>query len=75
MTSLLLCGGIIQSFLGQITSLFHMDGWLKYTLYYNMSAAPSAYSGIGDLKGAVVGLVFMVFYAAAAAFFITRQDI
>ena len=75
MTSLLLCGGIIQSFLGQITSLFHMDGWLKYTLYYNMSAAPSAYSGIGDLKGAVVGLVFMVFYAATAAFFITRQDI
>lgn len=75
MASLLLCGGIAQNILGQVTSLFHINGWLEYTLYYNMCAAPSAYSGIGDLKGAVVGLVFMVFYTAAAAFFITRQDV
>lgn len=73
--SLLLCGGIVQTILAQVTSLLHIDGWIKYTLYYNMCTIPSSYSGIRDLKGLVLGLLFLIIYSGAAAFFITRQDI
>lgn len=75
LTALLLGSGIAQTILLGFTGLFHMTGWQYYTLYYNLVLAPSSCSGIGDLRGIVVGLVFLVFYSVIAAVSLARQDI
>lgn len=72
--SLLSCG-LLVTLVSYITGLFGLNQWVSYTLYYNQTYAPSAYSGIGDLKGYVVGAVFLALYAIASAAVLTREDI
>jgi len=67
--------GVIVSPIASLMNLFHAGGWIKYTLYYNMTYGPSAYSEVGDLKVFAVGLVFLVFYTVIASVGLTRQDI
>lgn len=75
LTAVFGCSGVAVSFLGTITSYFHLGGWFEYTLYCNMAYGSSAYSGPGDLKVVAVGLVFLILYTAAAAVSLVRQDI
>lgn len=71
----LLGSGILVTALSYITGLFHANGWLQYTLYFNTTYSPSAYSGIHDLKIYAIGLVFFLLYSAGAAVIISRRDI
>lgn len=75
LASVLLGGGMVVSLLASLMSLFHANGWLSYTLYFNMSNGPSACSGPGDLRIFAVGLVFLCVYFGAAVYTIRRQDI
>ena len=75
LTSLLLASGIVQSLIYAFTSLFHIEGWQNYTLYYNLVFAPSSYVKIGDLRGFVVGLVFLILYTVISTVSLSRQDI
>lgn len=67
--------GLIITLLSSITSRFHLSGWEKYTLYYNLSYGPSAYSSVGDLKAAAVGLAFLAVYTVVAAATVVRRDV
>ncbi len=67
--------GMVTVAASAFTDLFHMGRWVEYTLYFNLSYGPSAYSGAGDLKVFVVGLVFLVLYSLAAAVVLKKQDI
>ena len=67
--------GILVTLFSYITGLFGLNQWVSYTLYYNQTYAPSAYSGMADLKGYAVGAIFLALYAAASAAVLTRKDI
>lgn len=75
LTAVLFGSGIIVMPLGSITNIFHLGGWVKYTIYYNMSSGPSCYATAGDLSVFAVAIVFLVVYTTAAAVAISRQDI
>ncbi len=74
-TALLLGGGIVQTILRGFLSLFHLDDWLNYTLYYSLVLAPSSYTGTGSLRMFGAALVFLVLYSALATVSLSRQDI
>ncbi len=73
--ALLLGSGLVQLLLLNITGLFHVTKWFDYTLYANLTYAPTAYAGIGDWKGAATGLVFLVLYSVLGCAVLARQDI
>lgn len=67
--------GIIVTLLSNILSQFHVNGWLEYTIYYNLTYGPSAYRDIGDLRGVAVGLTFMVLYTVVSMIWILKRDV
>lgn len=67
--------GLIVSILYNITSQFHLGGWLEYTIYYNLTYGPSAYTSAGDLRGAVIGMAFAAIYTAGAVATVIKQDV
>lgn len=67
--------GLVVILLSSIMGQFHLGGWLEYTLYYNLTYGPSAYTSIGDLKGAAVGLVSLLVYTAIAMAAIVKRDV
>lgn len=71
----LLSCGLLVTLVSYVTGLFGLNQWVSYTLYYNQTYAPSAYSGIGDLKGYAVGAVFLALYAVLSTVVLTRKDI
>ena len=75
LSTILFGSGVIVSFLSYLTNLFHLGQWVNYTLYFNMTYGPSAYSGTGDLKIFVIGFAFMALYTIAASIGLTKQDI
>ena len=75
MASVLLGGGIIVSPLASVMSLFRAEGWIIYTIYYNINSGLFAFGTTGELRAAAVGIVFLTVYAAAASVCLTRQDI
>lgn len=75
MAALTASTGLLVTLVSYITGLFGVNKWVSYTLYFNQTYAPSAYSGIGDLKGYAVGAVFLVLYTAWAVAVLTRKDI
>lgn len=74
-TAVLLGSGIVVMPVASIMDWFHLGGWFKYTIYYNMSQAPNVYSSIGDLKVYAIAVVFLIIYFLAGAVSISRQDI
>lgn len=75
LTALLFGTGFVQALLRSFTSLFHIDGWQNYTLYYNLVYAPSSYTGIGSLRIFAVAFVFLILYSGIASICLSRQDI
>lgn len=73
--AILLGSGILVTFLSYVTNLFHLGQWANYTLYYNMTYGPSAYSGTGDLQIFIIGFAFIALYTAVASLCLTKQDI
>lgn len=67
--------GIIVTLLSGITQQFHLSGWEEYTLYFNLTYGPSAYTSAGDLRGVAVGLVFLAVYTAAAMITVMKRDV
>ncbi len=67
--------GLIVMLLSNILGQFHITGWLEYTIYYNITYGPSAYTAIGDLRGAAVGLIFIVLYTAVSIISILKRDV
>ena len=67
--------GLIVTLLSGITNQFRLSGWEEYTIYYNLTYGPSAYTSVADLKVLVVGLVFLVLYTAGAVTTIIKRDV
>ncbi len=67
--------GLIVTLLYSITNQFHLGGWMEYTIYYNLTYGPSAYTSAGDLRGLAIGLAFTAIYTAGAVAAVIRQDI
>ena len=75
LATILLGSGILVLLVSYITSLFGINQWAYYTLYYNHSQAPYTYNAIGDFKGYAVGAGFLVLYAVISAVPLARKDI
>ena len=67
--------GLFVTLLSGITNQFRLSGWEEYTIYYNLTYGPSAYTSVADLKVLVVGLVFLVLYTAGAVTTIIKRDV
>lgn len=68
-------GGVVVMALYSILNLFHIGGWLKYTIYLTGSMGPGQFSHAGDLYAYAVGAGFLVLYTAAAGVILKKQDI
>lgn len=73
--TLLLGSGLVQMLLAKLTGLFGANGWLEYTLYYNLTYGPTYYTEPRDLKTYAVSLVFLAVCSAAAAAALSKRDI
>lgn len=73
--AILLGSGLVVSILSSITNQFNLSGWTEYTLYYNITYGPSAYTSMADLRAAAVGLVFLVLYSIVAGIALMKRDI
>lgn len=67
--------GLLVQMLSFITGLFGINKWTEYTLYYSLTYAPTGYTGIGDLKGVLIGFVFLSVYSFLAMVSLSRRDI
>ena len=61
--------------LQSITSQFHLDSWVEYTIYYNLTFGPSAYTSVGDLRVVAVGIAFLAIYGIASVAAVMKRDI
>ncbi len=73
--SVLLGSGMIVMMLYGMLNVFHMGGWMKYTIYLTGSMGPGRYTSMKDLYVYVVGAGFLVLYTVAAGIALKRQDI
>lgn len=73
--TLLFGSGLAQTLLAKITGLFGANGWMEYTLYYNLTYGPSRYTSPGDLKTYAVSLIFLAVYSVAAAAGLSKRDV
>ena len=73
--AVLIGGGLIAAPLYSLSALFHLEGWAKYSIYFNLSYGPSCFSSVGDLKVFAVGLALMAVYSLAAAISLSKKDI
>ncbi|MCI8852116.1 MAG: ABC transporter permease subunit [Lachnospiraceae bacterium] len=73
--ALVLGSGMLVVALSALSGLFHADGWSLYTLYFNLTNAPSSFTGLGDLRGFAVGAIFLVVYGVLGAAAIRMRDI
>lgn len=62
---------MVSTFLGY----FHLNGWVKYTLYHAINNGPSSYASPEDLRCLAIGLVFLVVYSVVSIVLLIRQDI
>nr|WP_300680465.1 ABC transporter permease [uncultured Acetatifactor sp.] len=62
---------MVSTFLGY----FHLNGWVKYTLYDAINNGPSSYASPEDLRCLAIGLVFLVVYSVVSIVLLIRQDI
>lgn len=74
-TAVLFGSGIVTLPIASVMDWFHLGGWFKYTIYYNMNHAPNVYSSVGDLRVYVIAIVFFMIYFLTGAVSISRQDI
>lgn len=75
LSAVILGSGLLVTVLSYVTGLFGLNGWLEYTLYCILTYGPSNYTGIGDLRGGAVGLVFLAVYSFLAILSLARRDI
>lgn len=73
--AILLGSGLLVQLLSFITDLFGMSKWAEYTLYYILTYDPTGYTGIGDLKGVLIGFVFLFVYSCLAMVSLSKCDI
>ena len=75
LAAIVLGSGILIQLLSFITDLFGMNQWTEYTLYYILTYDSTSYAGIGDLKGVLIGFVFLSVYSFLAMVSLSRRDI
>ncbi len=75
LAAIIFSSGLLVTVLSALSSLFHLDQWVTYTLYFNMTYGPSSYSGIGDLRIFGIGLAFLVLYTLIASIVLSKKDI
>lgn len=67
--------GLIVVLVSKFMSFFHLDGWMKYTIYYTVLSGPSTYTSPADLRCVALGLIFLVLYTVVAVAALIKQDI
>lgn len=75
LAAVLLGGGVVVMMLYGLLNMFHAGGWLNHTIYLSLSAGPSKYASVQDLKIFAVGAGFLILYTAAAGIVLKKQDI
>lgn len=73
--AVVLGSGLLVVSLSSLTALFHADRWAAYTLYFNLVYAPDSYTGPGDLRGLMVGALFLVAYCGLGGLGLRKKDI
>lgn len=58
-----------------LLDMFHIGGWMKYTIYRMLSEGPGCYASVKDLYVYAAGAVLLVLYTTAAGIVLKRQDI
>lgn len=74
-SAIFLGSGILVTFLSYLTGVFASNGWVPYTLYYNIAHGPDAYAGIHHLTVYAVGAVSLTVYSVVSAMWLSRKDI
>lgn len=75
LTAVLFGSGVLVMTLYRVCSLFHMGGWLEYTIYLSLATGPERYASARDLKVYLVGSGFLALYTAAAGVLLKKRDI
>ena len=75
LVAVLFGSGFLVMTLYRVCSLFHMGGWLEYTIYLSLATGPERYASARDLKVYLVGIGFLALYTAAAGFLLKKRDI
>ena len=75
LAAVLVSSGVIVTLLNALLGLFHVNGWLKYTLYFSLQDAPEVYQSPADLAGFAVGIVFLIVYMVIAGTALSKKDI
>lgn len=75
LSAVILGGGALVVPLRGILNLFHIGGWLDYTIYLTMAMGPEQYENIKDLYVYVVGIGFLVIYMVLTGIVLKKHDI
>lgn len=75
LAAILLGSGTIVDILNQIFALFHLGDWMKYSIYMTISAGPSKYTSLQDLRVFALGAGFLILYSLLAGIVLQKRDI
>lgn len=67
--------GLIVMIVSRFLGYFHLNGWVKYTIYQTITYGPSTYTSLEDLRCVAVGLIFLVLYSAVSITALIKRDI
>lgn len=75
LAAVLLGGGPVVMALYRILGMFHIGGWLEYSIYMTCAMGPDSYQSVKDLYVYAVGAGFLVLYTVVTGFALKKQDI
>lgn len=73
--SIVICSGLVVVVLNSLLSLFDLNGLIQYTLFGNLIAIPSTFSGLEDYYGLLIGVIFTIIYVVFSKVVLTKKDI
>lgn len=75
LAAVLLGTGSIVAPLQGILDMFHIGGWLDYSIYMTLGTGPDRYASFADLQVYALGGGFLALYTVLAGLILKRQDI
>ncbi|MCI8884782.1 MAG: ABC transporter permease [Dorea sp.] len=73
--AVLLGSGVIVLPVYSILNMFHIGGWLEYSIYLTMTKGPGQYTAAKDLYVYAVGAGFLILYTVLTGIVLEKQDI
>ena len=67
--------GMIVTMVYGILNMFHIGGWLKYSIYLTCAMGPQSYTSVKNLYVYAVGFGFLILYTILAGIVLKKKDI